>query len=332
LRRTEDLVEGTAVQPLYSSGGLLHALLRQPPGGAPEERSTVFYLAGRPVAQLLQVETTTAWTYLTTDHLGTPLLATDATGAELWNAAFEPFGRDPWQGTPSGALEAGIFLRFPGQWDDEVWYEAALGSEVYYNVFRWLEVGTGRYTRPDPVRYLRSSDLIVSTEGVIDPYSYVGARPTYWVDPRGLQRATPTDWINCILHPFDCDEVRRCQDEAVRATASRFGFNGRNDPSDAYRHCYWSCCIAKAIGAEQAERFTTGHENSPQNLKCEMRMDITNNAAGRGTGPRGPAADCDTHCSTIPLQTSPPGDCCPLGIYLNTNYTGRGSYPGRLGE
>jgi len=180
LRRAEDLVEGTVVQPLYSSDGLLHALLRQPPGGAPEERTTVLYLAGRPVAQLLQVDTTTTWTYLTTDHLGTPLLATDETGAELWKAAFEPFGRDPWQGTPQGALAAGIFLRFPGQWEDEVWHEAALGSEVYYNVWRWLEVGTGRYTRVDPL----------DGQGDPNPYAYSLSNPVARSDPAGLKTCT----------------------------------------------------------------------------------------------------------------------------------------------
>jgi len=52
---------------------------------APDNATYVFYLAGRPVAQL-RIDGTGAetWTYLTTDHLGTPLVATDESGDIAW--------------------------------------------------------------------------------------------------------------------------------------------------------------------------------------------------------------------------------------------------------
>ncbi|HSG38729.1 MAG TPA: hypothetical protein VLE27_03735, partial [Thermoanaerobaculia bacterium] len=72
------------VRPTYSSEGLLHALTRST---APE-RSSVFYFAGRPVAQLDLSGGTENWKFLTTDHLGTPIAATSTAGALLWQGGF----------------------------------------------------------------------------------------------------------------------------------------------------------------------------------------------------------------------------------------------------
>ncbi len=129
--------------PTYSSDGLLHAVTKDP--GQPGELTKYYlYFAGRPITQLDRTPTgTETFRFLTTDHLRTPILATDLTGTILWQGGFEPFGGD-WSG--AGATE--IDLRFPGQWADESWAGASLGSEVYYNVHRWLEFGTGRYGPP----------------------------------------------------------------------------------------------------------------------------------------------------------------------------------------
>ena len=126
---TEPSVETTAT---YSSEGLLYYRDRvqrldpTSPRGTPDsaEDVIVVYFAGRPVAQVVvgagEGEGTT---YLTTDHLGTPALATNGAGAEVWSGGFEPFGAD-W----NAAGEAGVFLRFPGQWDDEAWHQGPVGG------------------------------------------------------------------------------------------------------------------------------------------------------------------------------------------------------------
>ena len=132
---------GRKVEPTYSSEGLLHARTAE---GVSE---LVLYFAGRPMAVLTVANgVPQGLTYLTTDHLGTPALATDAAGVVLWSGGFEPFGED-W----NGAGSAGVFLRFPGQWDDAAWVEAGLGAEVYYNLYRWYEPQIGRYTKVDPL-------------------------------------------------------------------------------------------------------------------------------------------------------------------------------------
>ena len=52
------------------------------------------------------------------------------------------------------------------------------GAGVYYNVHRWYQPATGRYTRPDPIGLL----------GAVNLYGYVRANPLRWFDPLGLRK------------------------------------------------------------------------------------------------------------------------------------------------
>jgi RHS repeat-associated protein len=174
---------GNGVQPLYSSDGTLY-LLRQIESGFALNMfdNHVFYFAGRPVATF---ETGSygadAWKYLVTDHLGAPTMAIDDSGVTVWSGGFEPFGRDYQAGTANGALENDVFLRLPGQWDDELWGPETILAPVYYNVHRWYEMGTGRYSRTDPFRPVSMID-----------YLYARSNPGRWIDPMGLFAKPPS--------------------------------------------------------------------------------------------------------------------------------------------
>ena len=153
------------VGPTYSSDGLLHHLLRR----FGDDQRWVLYHAGRPVALVKEVGGGVAGvTFLTTDHLGTPVLATDAAGGEVWEGGFEPFGADF-----SGADGAGVILRFPGQWADGLW--SGIGQA--YNVHRWYQGGTVRYSRPDLIRWRGST---------ANTYSYAENQPLLFTDRYGL--------------------------------------------------------------------------------------------------------------------------------------------------
>ncbi len=89
---------------------------------------------------------------------------------------FEPFGGDWLAGSEEGASESGVFLRLPGQWDDEVWAESSLGVGLYYNVRRWYGSEIGRYSRSDPL----------GLAGGLNLFSYVDSRPLLLIDPLGL--------------------------------------------------------------------------------------------------------------------------------------------------
>jgi RHS repeat-associated protein len=218
LRSATQTAGGTAsVTPLYDSAGLLHALRRQPSSTDPVDTTYVFYLAGRPVAQLAIDSTgAEAWTYLTTDHLGTPLVATDQSGAITWQGGFQPFGTDYQANGPAGASENGIPLRLPGQWVSDVWADATSGAGIHQNVWRWLEPQTGRYTSREPVGIdyqwallaQRSAGAVVLPElAFTHPYEYVDSNPLAYVDPEGLHKEGGP-WHPD--RPFRCRETDSC--------------------------------------------------------------------------------------------------------------------------
>jgi RHS repeat-associated protein len=166
--------------PVYDSRGVLQVL-----GG----NQHLVYFAGRPVAQANVGESATSWLFLTTDHLGTPILATTPGPSPTvhWSGGFEPFGEDWQAGGANDALEKGVFLRLPGQWASETWETATAGVELYQNVHRWYEVGAGRYVSPDPLGPASFS------------FSYAEGAPLRGLDPLGLftvdascQRCSPT--------------------------------------------------------------------------------------------------------------------------------------------
>ena len=177
----------------YDSGGRLHhrAHLQRrgptSPRNQPEIRQDgwVLYFGSRPAGILEKTvetppsgapTTTTALTWLTTDHLDTPVLATDAAGSTVWQGGFEPFGAD-W----NAARSAGIFLRLPGQWDDATWDNAKLPSGLSFNANRWYSPATGRYTSPDPVQ-------VAAVGGIsnLSRYLYADGDPIDASDPLGL--------------------------------------------------------------------------------------------------------------------------------------------------
>jgi RHS repeat-associated protein len=207
-------------EPVYNSEGLLLARKvhqqttrggRGDTGAPPTSRvvmetAYVFYLAGRPVAQLTRPQAgggPDTLLYLTTDHLGTPIQATDAAGSVVWEGGLDSFGtpflfptarppregEDPEEppegGDPSTAVtatmeSAGIFLRFPGQWDDPSFRSHGLRGGLYYNVHRWYDARTGRYTRPDPAGPIEQGRMPEN------PYGYAVSNPLFYTDPLGL--------------------------------------------------------------------------------------------------------------------------------------------------
>jgi RHS repeat-associated protein len=155
-------------QPIYSSEGALQGrAVKNILGNTLSKDTKIFYFAGRPVGLLEMTTVPAMLSYLSVDHLGTPILETNSAGVSLWSGGFEPFGRD-W----NGAQAAGQFLRFPGQWEDSAW----AGPGASYNVYRWYQPGAGRYINPDPI----------GLAGGINTYSSVWSNPLSWIDPLGL--------------------------------------------------------------------------------------------------------------------------------------------------
>jgi RHS repeat-associated protein len=178
--------------PTYSSEGLLyHRFAHQSLNpfvsldAVKDSDLYVFYFAGRPVATLNRVaqgrrgalSTSSTWQYLTADHLGTPILASDTAGALVWQGGFEPFGGD-YSAAPTP-------LRLPGQWTDATW-NGNKEPRLYHNVNRWYAHQNGDYTTADPIRVTQGATPVHLSLIPGLAYVYAAANPLRYVDPLGL--------------------------------------------------------------------------------------------------------------------------------------------------
>ncbi|MGE0109038.1 MAG: RHS repeat-associated core domain-containing protein [Bdellovibrionales bacterium] len=112
---------------------------------------------------------------------GEPRYIVDGTNKPVWRWRHDAFGRGAPDQRPSGSSKDFVYNnRFPGQT-----YDAETG--FFYNLNRYYDPATGRYTRPDPI----------GLAGGMNPYAYVGGNPATNVDPSGLIEFTPSqqEWI-----------------------------------------------------------------------------------------------------------------------------------------
>ncbi len=127
--------------------------------------------------------------YLHTDHLGSPVAATDANGAEVGTQSFYPFGEVR---NPQGIFDTE--RGFTGQIAD-----AATGLN-FYNA-RYMDPTLGRFISPDSI-----------VPSVFDPtlfnrYAYVANNPLKYTDPTG--------------HDFNCQSTDCHGDDPEFQVAAR---------------------------------------------------------------------------------------------------------------
>ncbi|MBW3564272.1 MAG: RHS domain-containing protein [Acidobacteria bacterium] len=116
-----------------------------------------------------------------TDHLGTPRIQTDSTGAIVWHAEHEPYGRIYLLREGDGRHQP---LRFPGQKAEQLGVDAANGiTDRNYNIFRWYRAAEGRYTEADPLGVALAGPNL---------YGYVDGNPLTLIDPAGLLKVKQT--------------------------------------------------------------------------------------------------------------------------------------------
>ena len=107
--------------------------------------------------------------YIHSDHLNTPRLVVDRSGATRWTWIAEPFGTTAPASNPGGLGDFTFNLRFPGQYADAE-------SGLFYNYFRQYDPSRG-YTQTDPIGL---------AGGSFSTYTYVDGNPLSLVDPSGL--------------------------------------------------------------------------------------------------------------------------------------------------
>ena len=110
-------------------------------------------------------------TYILTDHLGSPILATDENGDVKWREDYQPFGTQIIN--EDGNNAAG----FTGHLDDKT-------LNVTYMQGRWYHPEMGRFMAIDPVGFVEESP------GSFNRYAYVSNNPFKFVDPDGEWQIT----------------------------------------------------------------------------------------------------------------------------------------------
>ena len=136
--------------------------------GTPTVAYDYIWFGGQPVAQVEISTGAVSWYF--NDHLGTPILQTDATGTVVWRAEYEPYGKMLQYRAGAAKHQP---LRFPGQE-----YDAADG-EREYNIFRWYRAGWGRFSSVDPLSHGSEAPQTMNV------FSYVMNAPMNWIDPLG---------------------------------------------------------------------------------------------------------------------------------------------------
>jgi RHS repeat-associated protein len=126
------------------------------------------WFTDQPVAQFF-TDSSFPTRYTFTDHLGTPILQTDAAATVVWRAEYEPYGSI--YAYRTGDASDPQALRLPGQE-----YEDSLPSQSY-NIFRWYRSEWGRYTQSDPIKL----------KGGLNLYTYTDDNPISHFDPKGLK-------------------------------------------------------------------------------------------------------------------------------------------------
>jgi hypothetical protein len=154
-------------------------------------------------------------------------------------------------------------------------------------------------------------------------YEYVRSNPLTRVDPMGLQSVGWKE-ASCILLNTaggwaGLNAAREATNRAIREAQNRFPGGGlHNGPGDAWRHCYWTCLMARNswVGPEMAREIGRCHENAGdrngQQPAGERDMDLHNNDVGISIGSARPkpsregcATGCDDALKDGRLVTSP---------------------------
>lgn len=173
LRDRKTLINENPAQPKQTTQFVYAPDTRLLGAGNNAQTTHYIWLGAAPIAQIEksanQQPTKTSIIYLHTDHLLTPRVATDSQQKIVWRWQSDTFGETLAESDPDkDGKRTQIQLRFPGQYADEE-------SGLYYNVFRYYDPKSGRYTQSDPI----------GLRGGLNNFAYVGGNPLRAFDPLG---------------------------------------------------------------------------------------------------------------------------------------------------
>jgi RHS repeat-associated protein len=124
----------------------------------------------------INVAATPVINFVHTDHLGRPTRMTSAAKATVWSAVYKPWGE-----VQSVTGTAAQNLRFPGQY-------FLIETGLAYNWHRHYDPATGRYTQPDPLRFVDGPSVYAYAKN--SPYMYTD-RDGLKIDPKSFSSPAP---------------------------------------------------------------------------------------------------------------------------------------------
>ena len=87
------------------------------------------------------------------------------------------------------------------------------------------------------------------------------------------------------LYPALAVIMNRNKRLAEEATILKYGTNGLNDNSDAFRHAYFNAINSRDMGRYAAKLLSDAHESeTPNRWNLEVKMDLFNNNVGHEMG------------------------------------------------
>lgn len=123
-----------------------------------------------------------------------------------------------------------------------------------------------------------------------------------------------------LRNPFSALKIRINKANAENITVTKYGYNGHNDKSDAFRHAYFQAINARACDETIARQFSNAHEETtPTALLLEKQMDLHNNDIGFAVAAANPGAT-DAVLATKVMAKITAGECkylTPLDASIN---------------
>jgi RHS repeat-associated protein len=209
--------------------------------------------------------TTSAGTYrILSDHLGSPRLVIDSSGNLIESISYDEFGNET--DVPISPLPSGYQLipfGFAGGLYDTDTKFVRFGARDY-------DASVGRWTTKDPIGF----------NGGNNQYIYALNDPVNARDQDGLQSCACGEQASAAIYvgPWDAWLAYRDAQQA-KAEAEATGLSGSiGGLQDAFRHCDWSCLLARDIGPSQASIIGSLHEVCNPS---DQNMDLYNNGVGR---------------------------------------------------
>ena len=159
------------------------------------------------------------------------------------------------------------------------------------NTHRWYEPQTGRYTSTDYLGLLASPNL----------FAYVDARPTFFIDPLGLELLTPM-----ILPPPGCFCAVNIFSDTYREMRQA---NWKH--SDRYFHCKANCNATRCGNGGEAcacvlSDLREWFDQATGDYPSDSGLDQGANQIGRYRSKANARTSCNVNCNTFRPRNLPP--------------------------